>query len=112
MKIWLFDILNHKEATKWSNDNGYKIDCKNTTPIDLAVKSGALIEIDKEYFATTIAKNEKTDTTWILDEIWKLTDEEMKENDLYFRYRYKAHVVECPDEYDGVKAINAGFSFN
>ena len=71
MKMWVFSILNDKDVETWLRDNGYDIKNPNIAPIDVAVKSGSLIEIDEKHFATTKAKDEKTDTTWILDKIWK-----------------------------------------
>ena len=103
----MLQILNLEEAKQWSNENLYEAD-SFLFPLNIAVKRGILKEIDKEHFA--VAEIERFDCTWKLDEIRKLSDEEMKANDLYCRYRYKAHVIEHPQDYNGAMDINAGFN--
>lgn len=103
----MIKILNLEEAKTWSEKNLYDADCY-MFPLSVAVKRGLLMEIDKEHFA--IMETENFGCTWVLDEIRKLSDEEMKENDLYCRYRYKAHVTECPEDYEGTKELCAGFN--
>ena len=100
-------ILNLEEAKKWSEKNLYNADCY-MFPLSVAVKNGLLMEIDNEHFA--IVETENFGCTWVLDEIRKLSDEEMKENDLYCRYRFKAHVTEKPNNYHGVTEMNGGFN--
>ena len=39
-----------------------------------------------------------------------LTDEEMKENDLYCRYRYKEKIVKHPEGYKGWMEHESGFN--
>ena len=77
-------------------------------PVKVAVRNGLLIEIDTEHFA--VVETTSFGCTWVLVEIRKLTDKEMAENDLYCRYRYKAHVTEHPEGYNGAMEINAGFN--
>lgn len=103
----MLEILNLEEARNWSEQNLYEAD-SYLSPLSVAVKKGLLMEIDKEHFAVVETTN--FGCTWVLDEIRKLSDEEMKENDLYCRYRYKAHVTECPEGYKGAMEINAGFN--
>ena len=58
-----------------------------------------------------VTKETTTDTcTWIVDEVIQLSDEQMKENDLYCRYRFKAHAINYPKNYTGMKYINAGLT--
>ncbi|MBQ4521629.1 MAG: hypothetical protein IJA10_01585 [Lachnospiraceae bacterium] len=103
----MLQILNLEEAKVWSEKNLYEADCY-LFPLSVAVKKGLLMEIDKEHFA--VVETTSFGCTWVLDEIIKLTDEEMKENDLYCRYRYKAHVTEHPKGYNGAMEMNAGFN--
>lgn len=103
----MLQILNYQEAKDWTEKNLYDADCF-LYPVQVAVKNGLLIEIDTEHFAVVETTN--FGCTWVLDEIRKLSDEEMKENDLYCRYRYKAHVTEHPDCYMGAMEVNAGFN--
>ena len=103
----MLQILNYQEAKEWTEKNLYNADCF-LYPVKVAVKNGLLIEIDTEHFA--VVETTSFGCTWVLDEIRKLTDKEMEENDLYCRYRYKAHVTEHPEDYNGAMEINAGFN--
>ena len=103
----MLQILNLEQAKQWSNENLYEAD-SFLFPLKVAVKNGLLIEIDKEHFA--VAETESFGCIWKLDEIRKLSDEEMRTNDLSCRYRYKAHVIEHPQDYNGAMDINAGFN--
>ena len=103
----MLQILNLQEAKEWSERNLYEAD-SYLFPLEVAVKRGLLMEIDKEHFA--VVETEYCGCTWVLDEIRKLTDEEMTENNLYCRYRYKEHVTESPKDYYGAMMHNAGFN--
>ena len=103
----MLHILNLEEAKEWSEKNLYNADCF-LFPLSVAVKRGLLKEIDKEHFA--VVETENYGVTWVLDEIRRLSDEEMKENNLYCRYRYKEHVAKCPDGYIGAREMDAGFN--
>ena len=103
----MLQILNLKEAKAWSEKNLYEAD-SFLYPLTVAVKRGLLLKIDEEHFAVVETTN--FGCTWVLDEIRKLSDEEMQENDLYCRYRFKAHVTEHPEGYNGAMDINAGFN--
>lgn len=103
----MLQILNLEEAKTWSEKNLYDADCY-LFPLEKAVKNGLLMEIDKEHFAVVETTN--FGCTWVLDEIRKLSDKEMKENDLYCRYRFKAHVTEYPEGYNGAMEMDAGFN--
>lgn len=103
----MLQILNLEEAKEWSEKNLYESD-SYLFPLSVAVKRGLLMEIDKEHFA--VVETEYNDCTWVLDEIRKLTDEEMEENNLYCRYRYKEHVTKVPEGYKGATAHDAGFN--
>lgn len=69
----------------------------------------ALISIDETHFAVMITED-ASGCTWKLDSIRRLTDEEMKAEDLYCRYRYHEHVIKAPEGYDGAMEIDAGFN--
>lgn len=103
----MLQILNLKEAKEWAEKNLYNSDCY-LFPLLAAVENGLLMEIDKEHFA--VVETKSSCCTWVLDKIWKLTDEEMKEQDLYCRYRYIEHVVKAPEGYQGAMEIKAGFN--
>ena len=66
------------------------------------------MEIDKEHFA--VVETEQNRCTFVIEEIWKLTDEEMKENNLYCRYRYKEKIVKHPEGYKGWMEHESGFN--
>lgn len=100
-------VLNLKEAKEWCNRNLYDAD-SYLFPLDKAVKSGRLMEIDKEHFA--IVETICFGYRWVLDKIWRLTDEEMEQNNLYCRYRYIEHLVDIPAGYTGATEHNAGFN--
>ena len=103
----MLQILNLKEAKAWCEKNLYEAD-SFLYPLTVAVKRGLLLRIDEAHYA--VVETEQNGCTWVLDEIRKLSDEEMKENDLYCRYRFKAHVTEHPEGYNGAMDINAGFN--
>lgn len=103
----MLQILNLEEAKEWSEINLYEAD-SFLFPLNVAVKRGLLMEIDKEHFA--IVETEYNGCTWILDEIRKLSDEEMKKNNLHCKYRYKEHIIDAPKGYNGTMEISAGFN--
>ena len=103
----MLQILNLSEAKQWSEKNLYEAD-SFMFPLAVAVKHGLLLAIDNEHFA--VVETEQNGCTCIIERIWKLTDEEMKENDLYCRYRYKEKVVKCPANYKGWMEHEAGFN--
>ena len=103
----MLQILNLAEAKTWSEKNLYEAD-SFLYPLKVAVNRGLLMEIDEEHFAVVETKH--FGCTWVLDEIKRLSDEEMKELDLYCRYRYKEHVTTYPKGYQGAMEINAGFN--
>ena len=103
----MLQILNLPEAKEWSERNLYEAD-SFLFPLNVAVKRGLLMEIDKEHFA--VVETECNNCTWVLDEIRKLSDEEMEENDLSCRYRYKEHLVNAPKGYIGATEHDAGFN--
>lgn len=103
----MLQILNLEEAKEWSEKNLYESD-SFLFPLNVAVKRGLLLEIDKEHFA--IVETEANGCTWELDEIRKLSDKEMEENDLWCRYRYKEHITKYPEGYNGAMEHNAGFN--
>ena len=103
----MLQILNLEEAKEWSEKNLYESDLY-LFPLNVAVKKGLLMGIDKEHFA--VVETESNGFTWMLDEIRKLSDEEMKEKDLYCRYRYKEHIVNAPVGYIGATEHDAGFN--
>ena len=45
---------------------------------------------------------------WIVDSIYKVDAETMQKNDLIFCVRYRAHVIEAPKGYAGIREIDAG----
>lgn len=103
----MLQILNLEEAKEWSEKNLYNADCY-LFPLEKAVKNGLLMEIDKEHFA--IVETEYNGCTCKIERIWKLTDEEMKANDLWCRYRYKEKVIKHPEGYSGWMEHEAGFN--
>lgn len=103
----MLHILNLEEAIQWCKTNLHEAHCY-LSPLSVSINHGLLMEVDSTHFA--IVETESFDCTWKLDKIWKLTDEEMKANDLYCQYRYKEHVVKCPKGYDGLMKIEAGFN--
>lgn len=103
----MLQILNLQDAKEWSERNLYESD-SFMFPLDVAVKRGLLLAIDEEHFA--VAETEQNGCTCVIERIWKLTYEEMKENDLYCRYRYKEKIVKCPEDYQGWMEHEAGFN--
>lgn len=103
----MLEILNLEEARNWSEQNLYEAD-SYLSPLSVAVKKGLLMEIDKEHFA--IAETEQNGCTCVIEKIWKLTDEEMKEHDLWCRYRYKEVITKHPTDYIGWMEHEAGFN--
>ena len=100
-------ILNLKEAKEWCNRNLYDADCY-LFPLEKAVHSGRLMEIDKEHFA--IVETDHFGFKWVLDEIRRLSDDEMERSNLYCRYRYREHLVDIPAGYCGATEHHAGFN--
>ena len=49
---------------------------------------------------------------WIVDDIYKLTDEYMKEHNLNYRTRIHAHVIEAPADYIGIREMDSGYSID
>lgn len=105
----MLQILTLEEAKKWSEQNLYEAD-SFLYPLAVAVKKGLLMEIDKEHFAVVETENKETGCIWKLEEIRRLSDEEMEENNLFCRYRFKAYVLQAPQDYKGIMNINAGFN--
>lgn len=105
----MLQILNLEEAKVWSEKNLYDADCY-LFPLEKAVKNGLLMEIDKEHFAVVETENKETGCVWRLESIRKLSDEEMEENNLFCRYRFKAYVLHAPKDYKGILDIDAGFN--
>ena len=103
----MLQILNLEEAKEWSEKNLYESD-SFLFPLNVAVKRGLLLEIDKEHFA--IVETEYNGCKYRLEKIWKLTDEEMQEHNLWCRYRYKETVIEHPTDYIGYMEHEAGFN--
>lgn len=103
----MLNILNLEQAKEWCKENLYECD-SYMFPLDVAINNNLLIKINDNNF---VAKETTTDTcTWIVDEVIQLSDEQMKENDLYCRYRFKAHAINYPENYTGMKYINAGLT--
>jgi len=100
-------VLNTQEAKEWSEKNIYEADLFKS-PLNVAVKRNLLMPVDESHYV--IVNTEAHGVTWVIDKVWRLSDEEMEENDLYCRYRYKEHVVTYPDGYPGAKAREAGFN--
>ena len=105
----MLQILNLQEAKEWSEKNLYEAD-SFLFPLDVAVKRGLLLAIDEEHFAVVETENKETGCVWRLEEIKRLSDEEMKESNLFCRYRFKAYVLHAPKDYKGILDINAGFN--
>jgi len=103
----MLQILNLQEARDWSEHNLYEAD-SFMFPLEVAVRRGLLIKIDNEHFAVT--ETEYNGCTCVIEKIWRLTDEEMKANDLYCRYRYKEKIIQCPKDYKGWMEHEAGFN--
>lgn len=101
----MIKLLNLQEAKEWAEQNLYEAD-SFMFPLNVAVKRGLLRAVTKNCFIPV--EYETNGCTWHLDEIQRLSDKEMKENDLYCRYRYKAHVINTPDNYSGVTSVSAG----
>lgn len=104
----MYKVLDVKEAKEWAGKNLYEAD-NFMFPLDVAVKRGLLKPVGEEHYA--VVEHEVNGCIWHLDEVRKLSDKEMKENDLYCRYRYKAHVISVPEGYAGATEICAGISF-
>lgn len=45
--------------------------------------------------------------TWVVDDVYDLSDEEMEIRGLRYKTRYKAHAVETPDGYMGITELDA-----
>ncbi len=105
----LFVILNTQEAKKWVEKNMYEADLC-LLPLERAVNTGLLIPIDKGYYV--VKETVTNQCTWVIEEVRKLTAEEMAENNLYLPYRFTARIKECPDDYEGAREISAGFDLH
>lgn len=103
----MLSILNLEQAKEWCKENLYECD-SYMFPLDVAIKNNLLIKINDNHFAIKETTNENG--TWVIDEIIQLSDEEMKEKDLYYKYRFKAHITNYTLDYDGIKTIHAGFN--
>jgi hypothetical protein len=51
------------------------------------------------------------DTVWKMDRIYDISEEYAKKYDLYYRRRYHTHVVEAPEGYQGVREIDAAYTY-
>lgn len=103
----MLKILNTEEAKRWSEENLYEADMF-LSALDAAVKSGLLIEIDNGYFA--VKETEWGGCTWVIDSIRRLSDKEMRDGNLFCRYRYTEHVIQKPEHYQGEMENDAGFN--
>lgn len=102
-------ILNTQEAKEWVEKNLYEADLY-LLPLERAVNTGLLIPIDNGYYV--VKETVTNQCTWEIEEVRKLTAEEMAENNLYLPYRFTARVTECPDNYEGAREISAGFDLH
>lgn len=48
---------------------------------------------------------------WQLDEIYEVSEDFAREHNLMYRKRYKAHIVVVPEEYEGIREIDAAYTF-
>lgn len=48
---------------------------------------------------------------WKLDKIYEVSEEYAKKNELWYRKRYHAHVVEAPEGYQGAREIDAAYVY-
>lgn len=102
----MIQLLNLKEAKDWAEKN--LMDADNYMfPVNIAVKRGLLKAINENTFA--VVDYEQNGCVWHLDEVRRLSNKEMEEQDLYCRYRYRAHVTKAPEGYKGATTICAGF---
>lgn len=44
--------------------------------------------------------------TWIVDDVYSLSDEYMRTHRLFYRNRYRAHVIEAPEGYKGIRELD------
>lgn len=102
-------VLNTQEAKEWSEKNIYEADSL-MDPLAVAVKRNLLMPVNDSYFV--VVNTEYNGVTWVMDRVWRLTDKEMKEQDLYCRYRYEEHATDYPVGYRGSKVTKAGFNID
>lgn len=102
----MITVLSKYDAQKWAEKNLYEAD-SYLFPLNVAIKHGLLIKINEDNYAVSESEFDNG-CTWKIDKVWRLSDEEMQAHDLYYRYRYKAHVTNCPSQYNGCRAICAG----
>lgn len=105
----IFVILNTQEAKEWVEKNLYEADLY-LLPLERAVHTGLLIPIDNGYYV--VKETVTNQCTWVIEEVRKLTAEEMAENNLCLPYRLTARIKECPDDYEGAREISAGIDLH
>lgn len=71
-----------------------------------AIKDNKIMKIESDQYA--LVDYQYNGVSWHMDSIRRLSDREMREHDLFCRYRYKAHVTHAPVGYNGTKYVNAG----
>ncbi len=106
----MLQIMDIEETYAYLKENLYEYD-SYLLPIDAAVKLGLIIPVPsrKDLFIPKESEDE-SGITWHINRVEELTDEEMKEKDLYCRYRYESEAVETPAGYGGSTLIRAGFN--
>lgn len=50
-------------------------------------------------------------SVWKLDRIYEVSEEYAKKNELWYRKRYHAHLVEVPEGYQGAREIDAAYVY-
>ena len=109
----MLSVMNMAETIEYLKKNLYEYDLY-VLPIDAAVRLGSIIPVpvskgEAEHFVPA----ESTDSTgmvWKVEYIRRLTDDEMKAENLHCRYRYKVSAVNAPENHEGASSINAGFN--
>lgn len=74
--------------------------------VQQAIKGNKIMKIEADHYA--LVDYEYNGVSWHMDSIRRLSDKEMREHDLFCRYRYKAHVTQAPVGYCGTKYVHAG----
>ncbi len=104
----MIKIMDIEETKTYLRNNFFEYD-SYILPIDAAVKAGIIVPVPDRKDRFIPLEYEINGVTWHLNSVRKLTDEEMKENDLYLRYRYESEVVKAPLRYGGITLVEAGF---